>query len=298
MNKTAFVFPGQGSQSVGMGKDLFERYSGTTDVLSAADEFLGFNIRDLCLNGPEERLNQTRNTQLAMFVVNHIAGCMLKEKSVSPGLVLGHSLGEYNAIVTAGVLGFSDALRLVQIRADLMQKAASVSPGKMIAVLGLDSDIAEKVATGNGTYIANYNCPGQVVLSGEEAKIGLTARALEKAGAKRVVELNVSGAFHSPIMQPAAEEFSKHLDMVAFEDAEIPVISNFTGYVSMDKDEIKNALKQQMTGSVRWQTSVGTALSQGVNEFVEAGSGKVLSGLIKRITADNEKVMILSVNDY
>lgn len=300
MGKTVFMFPGQGSQSVGMGKDLFLRYSKTSEIFAAANEILGFDLKDLCLSGPEERLNETRNTQAAMFVVNHIADYLLKEKGVTPDIVMGHSLGEYNALVSAGVVSFEAALWLVKTRADLMHKVASETKGKMIAVLGLDDETVTDIANTRGVYVANYNCPGQIVVSGEKDKIDSAVSVFQQAGARKVVELKVSGAFHSPLMRNAAESLDQYLQEAHFKEVSVPVVSNFTGSASTNDQVIKTALKKQMTGPVRWSASVETALEEGATDFIEAGPGRVLAGLVKRIAAEagHGDVMILNVEDY
>lgn len=293
----AVVFPGQGSQYVGMGLELARTHPEAKKLFLLADEILGEEISPLCFQGPIEELSRTIHAQPAIFVIDYVCWSLLAEQGLFPQVVAGHSLGEYTALAAAGVLEFGEALRLVKRRAELMQKAAEENPGKMIAVLGLEVErvvkVVESLKSDGVIAIANYNCPGQVVISGELKTIDKSSKLFEKVGAKRVVELPVSGGFHSPLMESAEREFRKYLEGASFRRANFPVISNYTARPSTAADEIKCALEKQITGSVLWQQSIERMLER-VKIFVEVGPGRVLSGLIKRIASEGK---LLNVED-
>ncbi len=297
----ALVFPGQGSQYVGMGLDLYKNYPEIKDLFLQANEILNFDLKELCFNGPIEKLTETINAQPAIFLVSFAAWMLLAKEGIIPEVMAGHSLGEYTALAVADAFNFNDGLKLVMKRAELMQKAATSSTsgkyGEMIAVLGLEEEKVEKVTASlkdEGVItIANYNSPGQIIVSGESKVINESIKFFNEAGAKRVVKLAVSGGFHSPLMKKAENEFGEFLDKALFKKARIPVISNYTAEVSVEPETIKETLRKQITGSVKWQQSVNKMLKM-ANIFIEVGPGKILSGLVKRISTD---CTILNVED-
>lgn len=296
MGKTAFVFPGQGSQSVGMGRDLYDLYPEVRDVYDTADRVLGRPLSKLCFEGPEEDLRLTVNTQPALFTTSVACLRMLQKNGISPDVCAGHSIGEYAALVAAGALPFEQGLRLVKQRAELMQKAVGDHPGTMAAVIGLDADavraICEKAKSAGIVDVANYNSPGQVVISGEVKAIEAASEYAKEAGAKRVLPLNVSGAFHSRLMQTAADELRAALKESDISDATVPVVANVTADYVTRADEIRDCLARQVAGSVQWDKSIARMSADGVTEFVEVGPGKVLAGLIKRIAEGAEVVNV------
>ena len=287
MAGTAFVFPGQNSHFVGMGRDLVEAAGAAARVLARADEVLGIPLTALMLDGPEAELTATHNQQPAIFA--HSAACLalLKERGLQPQVLAGHSLGEYSAVAGAGCLGLEDALRLVRRRGELM---ARTSGGAMAAVLGLEAAEVEAACLGarevGWVGIANYNCPGQVVVTGEPDAVAKATELLQAAGAKRVVPLRVSGAFHSPLMQGASDELRPLLDAAVFGEAAVPLVSNVDARPRTSGAEIRAALARQMTGAVQWEASIRRMAADGVDRFVEVGPGKVLAGLIRRIAKD------------
>lgn len=286
----AFVFPGQGSQHVGMGRDLFECFPAARDVFDRADSELGFSISGLCFDGPEEELRRTVNTQPALYAVSCAAVEVARERGTEPVVAAGHSVGEYAALYAAGAFGFEDGLRLVRTRAELMQRAAERHPGTMAAVLGLSPEqVAEAVQRASEAGVvsaANFNSPIQTVISGEPEAVERASQIAGEMGAKRVVALNVSGAFHSPLMQEAADALRDALEEVDIADARVPVAANFTGKLESRADEIRANLALQITGSVKWVDCVGSVLEAGAKAFVELGPGNVLAGLIKRIAPE------------
>lgn len=288
MNKLAFVFPGQGAQAVGMGKDLFDQYDVAKRLFSEADEALGYSIKDMCFEGPADDLKLTANTQPAILTVSVIVNEILKEHGVQPDVAGGHSLGEYSALVAAGVLSFKDAVALVHKRGQYMQEAVPVGEGGMAAIIGLDDEAiaaaCEKATKEAGeVQPVNFNCPGQTVIAGTTHGVEKAVEELKAAGAKKAVVLPVSAPFHSTLMKPAAEKLAAELAKVAIHDAAFPVVSNFTGELETKAEEIKANLVAQADHPVRWITCVKTMQAFGADTFVEAGPGKTLCGFNRRI---------------
>ena len=280
----AFLCPGQGSQAVGMGADLVERHLRAREIYAEADAVLGWSLSDVSFQGPEERLKDTRYTQPALFVHSFVCGTLLGEKGIAPDYLAGHSLGEYSALALAGAIPFAEGLRLVVRRAQCMAEAGTIAPGAMAAVIGLDDEVVESAVEGiDDVVVANLNAPGQVVISGSEAGIAEASRALQDAGAKRVLPLQVSGAFHSPLMEPAVKDYADAVMAAQFVAAGKPVIANVTARPVTDPDEIRDLLVRQMISPVRWTESVRTLASLGVDTAYEVGPGNVLQGLVRRI---------------
>ena len=282
----AFVFPGQGAQYSGMGKDLYDHYSDARKMMHRANEILGFSITDIMFEGSDEDLKQTRVTQPAIFLHSVISAQLMT--TYKPHMVAGHSLGEFSALVAAGVLAWEDALMLVSERALAMQEACEMQPGTMAAVLGMaDEQVAQICNTINDVVVAaNYNCPGQVVISGSLTGVDLACKALKEGGAKRALKLPVGGAFHSPLMQPAAERLEKAILATKFYAPQCPVYQNVSAKAETDKDIIQRQLLQQLTCPVRWTQSVQQMVADGAGEFYEFGPGDVLKGLIKKINPE------------
>lgn len=287
MSKRAVVFPGQGSQYVGMGKELYKRHSVAREFFDKADSILGIPLSKMCFEGPDEELKQTKNTQPAIFLHSIALWKILSMKDAA--MVAGHSLGEYSALVAAGALTFEDALRLVRMRGELTQKAGEENPGTMAAVVGLDPKIVGEVcctAWKEGiVQAANFNSPGQIVISGSLPGIRKAMQLAKERGAKLVKELVVSGAFHSPLMQSARDGLRKALESTTVADAQIPVYSNVTALPIQKAGDIRESLEQQLTSPVRWTESVERMIGDGATMFLEVGPGKVLQGLVKRINA-------------
>ena len=288
--KTAFVFPGQGAQFPGMGKDLFENHPVARSYFEQANAILGFDLTGIMFSGSEEDLRQTRVTQPAVFLHSVALNATLTQ--AAPDMVAGHSLGEFSALVANKTLAFEDALRLVYARAMAMQKACEIKPSTMAAVLGLEDAVVEKVCaeTPGVVVAANYNCPGQLVISGEVPSVELACENLKAAGAKRALMLSVGGAFHSPLMEPAREELAAAIEKTTFAKPICPVYQNVTASAVVDPSAIKANLVAQLTAPVRWTQSVRQMVNDGAGKFVEVGPGKVLQGLVKKIHPEAEAV--------
>lgn len=288
--KHAYVFPGQGSQFPGMGKDHYERSAFAKKLFEQANEVLGFRISDIMFNGTDEDLKQTNVTQPAVFLDSVIAYRSIE--NASPDMVAGHSLGEFSSLVANGTLSFDDALQLVAIRASAMQKACEVTPSTMAAVLALTDEQVENICdqvqkeTGEIVVPANYNCPGQLVISGSAKGVDIACERMKAAGARRAMLLSVGGAFHSPLMEPAKAELSAAIQSIKFHNPTCAVYQNVVAKAVMDREEIKQNLIDQLTGPVRWTQSVEAMIADGASVFTEVGPGKVLRGLIHKINKD------------
>ncbi len=285
MTKTAYVFPGQGAQFVGMGKDLYENYPVAKDLFEKANEILGFRITDILFSGTEEQLKETKVTQPAIFLHSTICAICLGDE-FKPDMVAGHSLGEFSALVAAGALSFEDGLKLVSKRAMAMQEACQLAPSTMAAVLGLDdAKVVEVLDTIKDETViaANFNCPGQLVISGSIKGVERACELLKEAGARRALPLKVSGAFHSPFMEPAREELAKAIEETEIVAPRCPIYQNVSASAVTDPKEIKANLMAQLTAPVRWTESVQAMIADGASHFIEVGPGAVLQGLVKKI---------------
>ena len=280
----AYVFPGQGAQFVGMGKDLYEASTEGKDLFEKANKILGFRITDLMFDGTDDDLRQTKVTQPAIFLHSVILARLLGD-DFKPDMVAGHSLGEFSALVAIGALSFEDGLKLVSKRALAMQKACELEPSTMAAIVGLDDDVVEKILRSIDEVVvpANYNCPGQLVISGSIKGIDIAIEKLTEAGARRALKLNVGGAFHSPLMDPARQELAVIIEKTKFLDPICPIYQNVTGQAVKNAEIIKGNLISQLTSPVRWTETMNNMLANGMDEYIEVGPGKVLQGLLKKV---------------
>ena len=292
MSKTAFLFPGQGSQLVGMGKDFFEAFVEAKALYEKANEILGSDLTTVSFEGPEDMLKQTRFTQPALYVNSLVIADLLKQKGIVAEAAAGHSLGEFSALAYAGAFSYEDGLALVKVRAELMQEAGENQPGTMAAIVGMEAEdvmsICIEVREKGIVQPANYNSPQQIVISGSVEGVNAAMELAKERGAKRVVALPVSGAFHSPLMVSAVDRFGEALDKATFQMVSIPVYANVTAVAVSNAEEIKNLLHHQLTHSVRWVETIQNMIKSGITRFIEVGSGKVLSGLVKRVSRDVE----------
>ncbi len=286
MSKTFFMFPGQGAQFVGMGKAMYDKYEKAREIFDIAGKATGLDIAALCFE-ENDKLNITEYTQIAMLTVEAAIYAVMEEKGLKCDYTAGLSLGEYGALIAAGVLSYEDAFKVVRQRGIFMQEAVPTG-GAMAAVLGMDAGVIEKICNETEGYvsIANYNCPGQIVITGEEAAVGKASEALKEAGAKRVVPLNVSGPFHSKMLEPAGERLGKVIDETTINEVKVPYVSNVTAQLVTNTVNIRELLVKQISSSVRWQQTIELMIESGVDTFVEIGPGKTLSGFMRKITRD------------
>lgn len=298
MSKLAFVFPGQGAQKVGMGKDFYDNYDVAKKMFKEADEALGYSIMKMCFEGPEEDLKLTANTQPAILTISCIANEILKENSIQPEITGGHSLGEYSALVAAGVLNFQDAVALVHKRGSYMQEAVPVGEGGMAAIIGVERDkiveVCQQVSAESPVQAVNFNCPGQIVIAGATKGVELAVEELKAAGAKKAVILPVSAPFHSTLMKPAAEKLAVELDKVTISDAKIPVVANVSAEILTKAEDIKASLVAQAASPVLWEDCVARMKEFGADVLLEAGPGKTLCGFNRRI---DKTITSLNVED-
>ncbi len=295
--KTAYVFPGQGAQSVGMGLDLYQSYDAAQAVFEQADKALGFPISKLCFEGPEDELVKTVNAQPAIVTVSF--ACLEAARSLNSGLppagfVAGHSLGEYTALAAAGVLDFATTVYLARERGRLMHQAGQLTPGGMVAIIGLDGAPLAEVCQQSGVCIANINCPGQIVISGARDKLAQVVEMVKEKGAHRAIPLQVSGAFHTELMQPAVDGMAEIMATLKFNNPTIPIVGNTTARPLTTAGAVKDELLNQLCNCVQWRRSIEYMINEGVSNFIEIGPGRVLAGLIKRI---DRNVNIINIGD-
>lgn len=299
LEKVAFVFPGQGAQYVGMGRDIYQTYDSAMAVFKQADEKLGYSLSKLCFNGPDDELRKTNNAQPAIVAVSLAILSIIRdlEGAISlpiPTFVAGHSLGEYTALAAAGVIDFATTIQLARERGCLMHQVGQENPGGMIAIIGLDEEIITEICRQTDTSIANINCPGQLVISGELDNLNKAFELVEAKGAHRIIPLQVSGAFHTQYMQSVADRLSEIISIIPFHTPEIPIVANTTANEITTPEMVRKELMSQLCNTVHWQQSIEYMIDKGVSTFIEIGPGKVLSGLIKRI---NKSVKTLSISD-
>lgn len=302
MKKIAFMFPGQGSQSVGMGKDIWEKDDDVKSLFAEADSVLGFSLSKMCFEGPEEELRKTFNTQPTILTVSIALQKLLEKKGIKPAMVLGHSLGEYSALVAAGTLSFSDAVRIVRRRGEFMQEAVPIGLGAMAAILGLDAEKIKNVclklteeSKDEIVQAVNFNCPGQVVIAGNTKAVESAIAKCKEEGARKAVLLPVSAPFHSTLMQTASEKLALELAGVRMYDAKIPVVSNVTGQCMESASDIKDLLIKQAKSPVLWEQCMKYVIEEGIDTCIEVGPGKVLSGFLKKI---NKEIACFNVEDF
>jgi [acyl-carrier-protein] S-malonyltransferase len=298
MEKVAFIFPGQGSQYIGMGKDFFENFREAREVFQEADDVLHLSISSLCFQGPEEALKLTENTQPAVLTTSiAVLRVLQAEKGVVPYIVAGHSLGEYSALVVSGALSFADAVQIVRLRGRFMQEAVPVGEGAMAAILGMErgqvEKLCEEAAQGDVLTPANFNCPGQIVIAGHAKAIERAMERVKQEG-KKAVALPVSAPFHSPLMKPAGERLEKVLEGITIQDLKIPVVTNVEADINQSKERVKELLVTQVSSPVRWEESMQKISGNGIEQILEIGPGRILSGLMKRI---NPKVETKNIED-
>jgi [acyl-carrier-protein] S-malonyltransferase len=301
MKRVAFMFPGQGSQAVGMGKEFYESDTDTKELFDEANKLLKKDIKEIIFNGPEDTLRETENAQPALLLTSIAIQQLLLKEGIQPIMAVGHSLGEYSALVAAGAISLEEALPLVATRGQLMEKAFPKGQGTMAAVLGLTEseieDVLQQIEE-EVVDLANLNCPGQIVISGSQKGVELASDRLKEKGAKRVLPLNVSGPFHSRLMKAANEEFASYLDQVAFKNGSIPVYANVSASPVTAKEEIKELLLKQLYSPVRFEESIRAMMEEDVDAFVEIGNGKVLSGLLRKIDRKTKTFAVQDIKSF